>query len=268
MNFVLGGTGRLGQALLREHGAGHAAAVPRAVYAGWGDSDAPAGIRAWFQQHAQAGDTVYVTCGLLDPSLPPTDHRRVNTLLPMHVATAAEGLGIQVVSFGTVLEQLVVQGPNAYVASKLELAQFAAASGSQLLHLRLHTLYGGGPPAPFMFLGLMLAALKAGRPFPMTPGAQLREYHHVQDEARAVRALCQQPRRGTLALSHGQPVTLRQLAEAVFSAAGQPGLLQVGALPGPAEDNYGSVFSVTPGLQAQAFRDALASVPADVASHL
>lgn len=266
MNFILGAKGRLGQALLREYGAA-ASAVPRAVYADWGDAGATAAIRRWFQQHAAPGDTVHVTCGLLDPSLPADEHRRVNTLLPMNVATAVDGLDLQVVSFGTVLEE-VMKAPNAYVASKLELARFAAAPGARLLHLRLHTLYGGGPPTAFMFLGLMLDALRAGRPFPMTPGTQLREYHHVDDEARAVRALCRRPSRGPLALSHGKPVTLRRLAEAVFSAAGRPDLLQLGVLPAPPEDNYGSVFSVTSGLQPQDFRDALACVPADVASHL
>lgn len=267
MNFVLGANGRLGQALLREYGAGQAVAVPRAMYDSWGDAGRTAAIRDWFQAHATPGDTVHVTSGLLDPSLPAEAHRRVNTLLPMHIAQAVDGLGLQVVSFGTVLEELV-KAPNPYVASKLELARFASEAGAPLRHMRLHTLYGGGAPAPFMLLGLMVAALRAGRPFPMTPGTQLREYHHVGDEARAVRTLCTTPGRGALTLSHGRPVTLRALAEAVFSAAGRPDLLQLGALPAPPEDNYGSVFSVTPGLQPQAFRDALACVPADVAAHL
>jgi nucleoside-diphosphate-sugar epimerase len=149
------------------------------------------------------------------------------------------------------------------VRSKAALGQQVAAlaaQGAPLAHIRVHTLFGGGAPSPFMFLGQMLAALEQRTPFNMTLGRQLREYHHIDDEARAIRLLDEAGVRGVLDLSHGAPLSLAELAGTVFSHFGASDLLHVGALPEPVEENFGTVFARHPLLPAAAYRPALPAI--------
>jgi nucleoside-diphosphate-sugar epimerase len=108
-----------------------------------------------------------------------------------------------------------------------------------------------------MFLGLIASALRAQAPFRMTQGKQLREYHHVDDEARAVKALVAAGRRGVFDLSSGMPVSLRALAESTFAAFGASDLLELGAIPEPVDENYSTVFASDPALAPDAFRPTL-----------
>ena len=135
-----------------------------------------------------------------------------------------------------------------------------AAEGAAVAHVRVHTLYGGGLPSRFMFLGQILGALESGAPFQMTQGRQLREYHHVDDDARAIRVLADGGAGGVLDLSHGAPLSLRDLATSVFDAFGAAGQLQVGALAEPDEENYNTIFTRHRLLQQVDFRDALPAV--------
>lgn len=259
MIFVVGARGRLGAALLRAYPPGQARALAREVYETWWQPGARAAIRAQFAE-AQPGSVVYVASGTLDPGASPGEHERVNELLPRHIIEAAAEAGLKVVTFGTVMETLLDR-KNPYVASKARLGEYVARAPGDVLHVRIHTLYGGAAPAPFMFLGQMLAALRAQQPFRMTSGRQLREYHHVDDEAAAIARLVAQGVRGPVDVSHGQPVALVELARAVFAAAGRPDLLHAGALPEPAEENYDRRFVPTPQLAGHSFRPALAAVP-------
>ena len=49
-----------------------------------------------------------------------------------------------------------------------------------------YALWWSKRPHPFMFAGQMLDALEKEKPFKMSGGAQLREYHHVEDIAASV----------------------------------------------------------------------------------
>ena len=90
-----------------------------------------------------------------------------------------------------------------------------------------------------MFLGQMLAAIRAKKLFEMTSGRQLREYHHLADEARALRAIS---------------------AGAAPGAFGMSDLLRVGALPEPAEENYDKVLPPTEIARHVAFRDSIPAI--------
>jgi nucleoside-diphosphate-sugar epimerase len=98
-------------------------------------------------------------------------------------------------------------------------------------HIRLHTLYGGSKrPHPFMFAGQMFDALARKEPFKMSGGAQLREYHHVEDIATSVLAfLAGSHDQKIIELSSGQPIRLRDLASAVFRYFDAASLLEIGA---------------------------------------
>lgn len=265
MIYVLGARGRLGRAIVAAWEQDEVVALDRAVYDTWSRPGASAEVARFFGS-AVPGSTVIVAAGLLDPALPAEQHRRVNFDLPGQVIEGACAAGVRVVTVGTIMERLI-EHPNPYVASKAELGRLVAQralAGDPVTHLQVHTLYGGGEPAPFMFLGQLCDSLRQGRPFEMSPGRQLREYHHVDDEALALRAILQSGCTGVVALSHGAPCSLCELATHVFAALGRPELLRLGARPEPAQDNYATVLPRPAVLESVAFRPALQGVTAYV----
>jgi nucleoside-diphosphate-sugar epimerase len=94
----------------------------------------------------------------------------------------------------------------------------------------------------------------------MSSGRQLREYHHVADDAEALLTLMRMNMGGIVELSHGRPVMLKALAEAVFEAFGAASLVAVGALPDPPADNYAVAFHANPHLSEVHFRETLPHV--------
>lgn len=262
MKLIVGARGRLGQALARQFASEPVHCLERTQYQDWSDAGAAERVERFFAPWAGSGATIFVTAGVLDPKLPAAELARINVDLPRHIMQGAARCGLKAVSFGTVMETLQAS-PNPYVASKIALASYvaaAAAAGDPVAHVRVHTLYGEGGPSPFMFLGQLLAAVRNGEPFNMTLGKQLREYHHVADEARAIALLGDAGLGGVFDLSHGAPVTLRELAVATFQAFGCERLLHIGALPEPAEENYSAVFQRHPALPATHYRPTVPAV--------
>jgi nucleoside-diphosphate-sugar epimerase len=257
MMVILGGEGRLGRALAAAYPA--VLRLPRAAYADWWQAGSADEVTRFLTPYADQSPTVMVAAGLLDPRLGADELARVNVALPSNVIEGAARLGIKVITFGTVMETLLAR-QNAYVQSKTALGDHVAAEaarGKSALHIRLHTLYGGGPPSPFMFLGQVLDALQHRTPFAMTQGRQLREYHHVDDDAAAIKLLAAADLHGVVDLSHGAPVSLRALATHLFNAFDAPQLLGVGQLPEPAEENFSTHFKPHPLLTPSLFRDSL-----------
>lgn len=261
--YLIGGHGRLGQAIVREYADVDVVIVDRAVYADWSKGDAEREISRYFER--RGGESlVFVTSGLLDPRLPAESLQAVNFHLPKNLIAALSPLGIRVVTFGTVMEAFD-GAQNAYVESKRRLGEYVStslSSGAAALHLQIHTLYGMGAPTPFMFLGQILDAIRRGTPFRMTLGRQLREYHHLTDEARAIRWLAESTTTRTIALSHGRPLTLREIAVAVFEALGKSELLRIGAIDEPAEENFERIFEpvILPADADIAFRESLPAI--------
>jgi hypothetical protein len=111
-----------------------------------------------------------------------------------------------------------------------------------------------------MFLGQMLTAIRNNAPFKMTSGRQLREYHHLVDEAKAIRRIANAAAPGVLNVSHGKALRLRAIAGSVFQALEKGDLLRVGALPEPPEENYEIVLKPADILRQVAFRDPLPAI--------
>lgn len=260
MKLVLGARGRLGTALCNGLPDAAVLAPVRATYEDWWREDASASIRDYLLTQHEAVDTIFVAAGVLDPKASAEAHHRVNFLLPTQVMRAAASLGIRVLSFGSMMEALVHERPAAgYTASKMALGEQVAAwarEGRHVLHVRLHTLYGGGPPSPFMFAGQMLDALRHRTPFRMSPGTQLREYHHLDDEVPAILWLAASTLDGLVQLDHGDPVSLAELARSTFAAFDALPLLQVGALPAPIHETPGTCAPRLAQLASYPFRDA------------
>lgn len=264
MNIVIGGRGRLGSALAAAMAPTELVVPDRSVYADWWRPGAETEVARYLEAHCGDQGAVFVAAGLLNPTLAGDDLDQVNYLLARHVVLGAEMVGLSAVSFGTVMEGIVGQdAANPYVASKIRLGRFMAehaAQGGRSLHVRIHTLYGGGAPEPFMFLGQMYQALRSRSEFRMSSGEQLREYHHVDDDVRAIRTLVDAGVTGVIDLNHGRPLPLKDIARHVFDELGVPHLLQVGALAGPAVDNFGLHFSATAGVAAANWRETLPGI--------
>lgn len=261
--YLIGARGRLGQALAREFAGQGIKLLDRATYQAWSQPANADDVSRYFEPRLGAGGaTVFVASGLLDPALPAEALLEVNYHLPRNVIDGAARLGARVITFGTVMESLL-RSQNPYIQSKSALGEYAdatAAAGLRTTHLQIHTLYGAGLPSPFMFLGQMLAAIHEDRPFKMTSGRQLREYHHLDDEAKAIRQIAESTALGVLNVSHGRPVSLRAVAESVFDAFGKRDLLQVGALAEPPEENYQQILAPNGLLDPEAFRDSLPAI--------
>lgn len=266
MNLVIGARGRLGRAIASALPSASLVLPEREVYSDWWRKDHSRAIADYFEPYRETAGTIYIAAGLINPQFPAEEHYRVNYLLPKHIIEAAAPLGLQVITFGTVMEKVVrPAAANPYIAAKQQLARFVeeyATAGHATLHIRIHTLYGGPPPTRFMFLGQILDAIQAQGEFKMTPGLQLREYHHLDDEVTALRRLASLKLTGSLDLSHGAPLPLKDLATHIFHAFGCADLLKIGALPEPINDNYGIIFERTPQLGDMAFRPTLPAIVA------
>ena len=265
MNVVLGARGRLGRAIVASLPEDCVIAPGRVAYADWWRNGAADLVSRFLEAGAKVGGgTIYVAAGLIDPRRPSDEHLRVNYLLARNVIEGATKLGYKVVTFGTVMETAVADtSTNPYFDSKRRLGNFVddfAVNSDLALHVRIHTLFGGGAPEPFMFLGLIFNSLVRHSEFKMSPGEQFREYHHVDDDVFAIGRLLSAGATGAIALSHGSPVTLRTMASYIFEAFKCMGLLRVGALAGPANDNYNILFDRPASLEGVLFRDTLPSV--------
>lgn len=267
---LIGGRGRLGQALLRHSGHRNVRLIPREVYENWWQTGSAEQAAHYFALNATAGDIVCVLSGVLDPNQPQDVHDQVNFALPSHVAEGALEAGLRVVTFGSVMERFMAL-PNRYVATKARLAERIsrlAEGGAPAVHLQIHTLYGGGPPSPFMFLGQMYEALKEQRPFAMSSGRQIREYHHVDDDAVAIKLMLDAGVSGIAHISHGEAITLRDLALGVMKAIGKESQLLLGELPDPPSDNFAGVLERTALLHDVNFRETVPAVAAEMRTAL
>jgi len=249
-SFLIGSNGQLGQALLGVFQNQKVHCVGPSHYLNWqlkGTSDK---ISQYFSPFANQGATIIIAAGLLNPKLSSNKLALANYYLPKNIIDAVTNLNIKVVTFGTVMEELS-NPPNDYVKSKLKLNTLVtnlAAQNKEVVHLQLHTLLGHGQPHPFMFLGQILASLQANTTFKMTSGKQLREYHRVSDIAESVKTIIDRDITGVRNISHGKPLSLRSIAEAVYSYFGKSDLLKIGALPDPINDIYELVIPQTKNL--------------------
>ncbi len=266
MNFVLGAHGRLGSAIVASTELGETIALDRSIYSHWTCEGAADNVARYFEKSAsaEAAGCVFVAAGITDPSRSPEEHHNVNYLLARNVVEGAQKCGLRVVTFGSVMEAIAGEGSeNSYFASKVRLGNFVreySAEYGNPLHVRMHTLFGGGLPENFMFLGQIRNAIARGARFDMSDGLQLREYHHIDDETKAIAKFIQSNARGVIELSDGSSFRLRDLAIYVFKAFDCPDKLNIGAIPTLHPENFDFVFPRTPLLSEFQFRDTFPAV--------
>jgi nucleoside-diphosphate-sugar epimerase len=260
--YVIGARGRFGQAISNEFSDANIIELDRRTYESWVCPGVDGQVSQFFDKKTEENTYVFVASGILDPSLSEEELRAVNYYLPRNIIDGATKLGIKVITFGTVME-LIRATKNQYIRSKIELADYIEEIGSpskRALHIQMHTLYGSGLPNRFMFLGQILDAILTNRQFHMTSGLQLREYHHSADEAQVVRFIATSDNYGVTQISHGKPLSLREIAEGIFESFSMKYLLHTGSLPEPEDDNYSRVFTSSDIPPEMSFRDTLPAI--------
>jgi len=260
-HIIVGASGRLGQGLLRALDKETTQAPTKVEYSRWVDSNTAES----YLRRISERSVVHVAAGIIDPKASADDIRRINIELPASIAKAIAGTEHRLATYGSVMEYIIpLEHMNTYISGKLELShaleEARSKEGLDVVHFRLHTLYGGGAPSPFMFAGAMYKAIRMRAPFKMTNGLQFREYHHVDDEVAAILSVIDNQPAGTMELSHGAPVSLRDLATFVFDAYDALELLEIGALPDPVSDYFDSANRSDIPLLKTPFRDACAGV--------
>lgn len=127
--------------------------------------------------------------------------------------------------------------PSAYGATKaaggVVLRARARDLGLPCWYLRFATLYGPGDD-PLRLVPSAVAAAVAGRPLETTPGAQVREWLHLDDAVAALLLAASRAPAGveTVNVGTGVGVAQRDLVARIFALAeAEAGLVRVGARP-------------------------------------
>jgi dTDP-6-deoxy-L-talose 4-dehydrogenase (NAD+) len=115
-------------------------------------------------------------------------------------------------------------------AAHIVLEELFERSEGRLAWARPFHMHGPGEH-PSRLIQAVAAALRAGRPFALSPGAQIRDHLDVRDVASALLHLAASDLTGPVNICSGTPVTLRTVLETVGRELGKVELLQFGARP-------------------------------------
>jgi nucleoside-diphosphate-sugar epimerase len=121
-----------------------------------------------------------------------------------------------------------------YGASKHALSVLQAAMCRQMgvssAWARVFFLYGPGEPDRKL-ISSVISSLLRGELAETTHGAQVRDFLHVEDVARALVAILDSGLEGAVNVGSGQPVTQRHVVETIGRLMERPELLRIGAIP-------------------------------------
>jgi nucleoside-diphosphate-sugar epimerase len=180
--------------------------------------------------------SLFYSHGPTDPKIDLAIHRKFHVSLPAdwyrYLSTHFQLENF--VTFGSVQEtQLDLLSHNPYLRSKSEWSDRLENIGPGISHIQLHTVYGS-PLRPRSFIGQMANALLEGSEFRMSDGNQSREYQNAKDVAEVVSNFSAQKHGSEnterYVVSHGNLISLREIAIGVFTHFGALDRLRVGAL--------------------------------------
>lgn len=262
--MVIGSNGLVSTAIQQHYIDQDMVVVGSQIAKSWAVSDAESRIREFVNSLPIRPSKIINCAGLTDPKLPKQLHVDVNFELPKNLLNFSEVEEIDLITFGSVMEnnpELCLQNPYlrakemffSYIDDKIK-------TNSKLLHLQLHTLYGGIKPHSHMFLGQMFAAIEKDAEFKMTDGLQLREYHHIDDDIQALSRIIDTKSYGVIEISHNEKLTLRSIAEFVFTEFNITSKLKLGELPNPSIELYTSGINLDSDVREEGFRSTLPGI--------
>lgn len=230
----------------------------------WVTSTSNEDIEVYLDNLKEKPNIVLYASGIIDPRAPLKDLLNINFHLPRMLEEISFKRNFKLVTFGTIMEKFdAIAESNPYIFSKRQYLDYLLQSGhskSNTLHLQIHTWYGGDSLKPFMFLGQMYSAIQKREVFRMSSGGQLREYHHIHDDLSVLKSLLGFDANGVIEINHGETITLKALAEYVFSNFDLSNLLQIGTLPSPEQEIFRIEYSPSGHLKVENFRKTLPGV--------
>jgi nucleoside-diphosphate-sugar epimerase len=207
---------------------------------------------------------VYNCAGITDPSIDQNEINLVNFELPIFLSEQSNKLDFRLVSFGTVMELLPKYSvSNRYLESKLRFYKRLISDVNWLnrnIHIQLHTLYGGSQIHRHMFLGQIFHSISSKEMFNMSGGEQIREYHHIEDDAQAIKQLTSKTGGKLIDISHGQPERLKDIAIFLFNHFNSRELLNISTRIADKNDNRTFTFKKTDDLSDSLFRPTLSNL--------
>jgi nucleoside-diphosphate-sugar epimerase len=137
---------------------------------------------------------------------------------------------------GPISESTPLKPRTPYSRAKAELldriSSMCAETGMGLLWTRLFYLFGSGQPERSLYGGLMAAIHRGDPTYPMSHGAQLRDYLPVVTAARILCDLAlSEGVTGAVNVGNGRPDSVRSLVESWIAEAGSAIEPDLGALP-------------------------------------
>ena len=246
-NVILGQSGNLGREFLNLYGASIGTIlIDRQLTKTWISESSVSDIRSYLQAIRKKTQklNLFVCTGMTDPKKE-AEVNLVNNLFPKKIVEASENLDIRIITFGTVQEDWNLN--NHYIDSKRQFSMWLEQSNTDYVcNFKLHTLYGGIRTDNNLFLSQIIRCLESGIKFKMSSGLQIREYHHQAQVTEYIDFLLNSE---TLDhphhISHGQPISLRNLAEYIFDRFCVKELLDIDHSINVQEDNFNRVYDRT-----------------------
>ena len=246
-NVILGQSGNLGREFLNLYGASIGTIpIDRQLTKTWISESSVSDIRSYLQAIRKKTQrlNLFVCTGMTDPKKE-AEVNLVNNLFPKKIVEASENLDIRIITFGTVQEDWNLN--NHYIDSKRQFSMWLEQSNTgYVCNFKLHTLYGGIRTDNNLFLSQIIRCLESGIKFKMSSGLQIREYHHQAQVTEYIDFLLKSE---TLDhphhISHGQPISLRNLAEYIFDRFCVKELLDIDHSINVQEDNFNRVYDRT-----------------------
>ena len=240
MILVVGRNGNLSLALQRIFQDKEIRIVGSDIAHKWSIDDGAKKIEEDLNKLGIEPDLIFNAAGEVDPNANYSKLNNLNFNLPKNLELYSRSHGIKLITFGTILENLEnLAEANPYLSSKrkyFEYFQKVALGESHSLHVQIHTWYGLDRPHLHMFLGQIFQSLKENEPFKMSAGNQLREYHFVYDDLKAVQFLINQNFRGIIQINHGEILSLKEIALTLFKSFDALNLLKIGSLETPTHE--------------------------------
>ncbi len=259
---IVGQNGNLAKALANQFP--NAIQVEREEYLLWLTN--PTRLQDYFKnQNISGSETIVFNCaGVINPNAALNEINLLNFDLPVFLSEESTNLNFRLFTFGTVMEKLPkYASSNSYLDSKLRFYNKFIGTERWVksnTHVQMHTLYGGIKCHPHMFLGQMHQAISRREIFKMTGGEQIREYHHLDDDARAVKLISTINTSGVMDISHGKPEKLKDIANAIFSHFDLLQFLKLSENQTDVNDNLGVIFKRSEVISSIAFRDPIDNI--------
>lgn len=233
--LIVGANGNFSLALQEILGNNSFKIIDKNLYGDWENSESK--LTSFIREYIEECNAKYLinTVGIISKKCDPEFIKYWNYRFPKHLYQICENLNLTLVTLGSVHENIPdMPTENSYLESKKSLERFLVTKAFRnSLHFQFHTWYGGKNVNPEMFLGQLITSIRSGRIFNMSSGDQIREYHHVIDDAHCVLTNLENGMLGVHSISHGELLTLGEIARKLFRHFNCENLLKLNQFASP-----------------------------------